>query len=122
MTDIYDVRAFRPRVPDVHQVRVQVKGAELGARDIRWDASRVKTDRSRCDLTLHVPGYIEVFSPDSVANQRTVEAVFVLLDHLVGEWAVEAQVGHIAWRSIKEAADLPTLVTLPDYLDRIAAE
>ena len=114
----YDVVAFRPRVPDPENLRIRVKGQGLGANDIHFDVRRHRADATRCDLIVHVPGYMDAFPADSLANRPVVEAVFLLLDHLVGEWAVEEQIGAIDWHSLTDATGLPTLVALPGYLDQ----
>lgn len=118
----YDIRAFRPRVGDPSGIEIRTEGVSLTPRDVRWDAVRDRTNRSVCHLDLHVLGFIDALPADGPANRARCSAVFLLLDHLVGEWAVEAQIGRINFHSHQDAADLPTLLTLPAYLDRIAAE
>lgn len=122
VTARYDVRAFRPRVPNPRDMRIRLKGNEIGPVDIYWKAKQHRHDRTRCDLTLYVPGYIDALPANSTANQSVAEGVFVLLDHLVGEWAVEAQIGVIDWKAIGNTTGLATLDTLPDYLDTISAQ
>lgn len=121
VTDRFVVKAFRPRVPDPAGMRVRVKGRDLGVIDVHWDAKRYRRDPTRCDLVLYVPGYLDGLAEDSTANGPLVEAVFLLLDHLVGEWAVTAQIRWIQWRSAAESEGLPTLLALPEYLDQISA-
>lgn len=124
VTRRYDVRAFRPRLGDPTRLKIRLKGNEIGVSDLRWKATQHRRDRSKCDLTIYVPGFIDALPADSSTNRGVVEPVFLLLDHVVGEWAVETQVDGITWASPKAAtsADLPTLDQLSDYLDKISAQ
>lgn len=116
----YDVRAFRPRMAEPSRLRIRVGGYEMDPNSIRWDAKRHRDDRSCCDLLLYIPDFDESLPADAPGNEPLARAVFMLLDHLVGEWAVAVQIGTIEWYSSHNASDLPTLVTLPDYLDRLS--
>lgn len=119
--DRFGVRAFRPRVLDARQ-RIRTKGAEVGAEDIHWSAVQHRRPRNRCDLTLYVPGYIDALPSGSVANERVCSGAFLLLDHLLGEWAVMTQIGAIDWHGAAGGQGHPDLSALPDFLDKITAE
>lgn len=122
VTDRFTVRAFRPRSPHHEHMRVTYKDRDVGVSDIKWTARQQRRDRTRCDLNLYLPGYLGALPPTSSANSSVIEATFLLLDHAVGEWGVEAQIGQIDWFSIDAAGpDARPMSELPGYLDHISA-
>ncbi len=80
----WKVIAFRPARPSV--TTIKIKGVSLDAHTLEFLAERNGT---KTDLTISVPGY------RSTPNHAYDEAVYLLLDGLVGEYAVEMTIGGI---------------------------
>jgi len=109
----WKVIAFRPARPSV--TTIKVKGITLDARTIDFLAERNGT---RTDLTISVPGY------RPTPNHAYDEAVYLLLDGLLGEYAVETTIGGIdivasegrptgSWRPFVAIAELARDVRNP---------
>ena len=79
----WKVIAFRPPRPDVTQI--SVGGIDLDARKIEFLAR----PGERTDLVIAVPGY------QSRPEKKLEQAVYLLLDGMVGEYAVEMRIGGI---------------------------
>src|SRR5207245_8240432 len=75
---------FRPPRPDVTQV--SLGGVHLDARSIGFLA---EPDGDRTGLTVSVPGY------KATPNKTYEQAAYLLLDGMLGEYAVETGVGFI---------------------------
>ncbi len=80
----WKVIAFRPARPSV--TTVTVKGVTLDAHVIEFLAER---KGAKTDLTISVPGY------RPTPNHAYDEAVYLLLDGMLGEYAVETTLGGI---------------------------
>lgn len=115
-------RALRPRVGDPQSLTMRLFGRTLGPADIRWSATPQRRNKGVVDVTFHIPGWIDALPPESQANENLAGLVFVILDHLLGEYSVATQIGNIDWRSDKNAEGLPNLLAFADYLDRLAAQ
>ena len=102
---------FRPRRPDVTLVRVD--GVELDARNVVFVA---EPDGARVALTIAVPNYR--VTPTKAYEQ----AVYLLLDGMLGEYTVETRVGGIAIiaASDRRAAQWLPLTDVAKAVDAVA--
>ena len=117
----FDVRAGRPRLPDADNQEIEVGSRRITGSAISWTGEPQRRPRGTCNLHLFIPGWIDALPPDSPANQRLASAVFMLLDHALGEFAMLSQVGVIDWASAAQAPPAARpLGELPDFLDGLA--
>lgn len=120
VVEAWDVRALRPRGEGTDFV-IKLNSVQLSTRQVKWEATAQRGRPTVADLDIYCPGLIEALPPSSTFNERRVQIVFTLLDHLVGEWGCEMQIGAISWHGDTDRA-LPALTELPAFLDRLAAQ
>jgi hypothetical protein len=101
---------FRPPRPDV--TRIKVAGVELDSKQLEFLS---EPDGAKVGLTISVPGY----KPTPAKSYE--QAIFLLLDTILGEYAVETAIGFVniigpekrpagRWRPLPT---LPTVVKSP---------
>jgi len=120
----FQVHAGRPRVADPAFLSVRLGDATIPAGDLRYSASQHPAGSTRCDVVLYVPGYDRDADPFGERNGDLTARMLLALDHLLGEYNTETQIGMIEWEPADAAADDPDarpLTSLPDYLDTLAA-
>lgn len=118
----YDLRALRPRHPDPAGLVIGFGGTKLDPHTVRWQGQVQRNNPTVADLTVYVPGFIDALPAAGTVNEQRCGAVFLLLDHLLGEWAVEMQVGGIDWAGTDQLPDSARpLIELADWLDRLSA-
>lgn len=122
VTERFHVHAFRARAVDSTGLSVRVGSTALSADTVRWISIPTPGRPDVCHLTVFVPGWLEALGDESPYNEQRLQAVFLLLDHVVGEFAVMTQLGELR---LREAASAPAaaqpLSALGDHLDRISA-
>ena len=109
---------FRPPRPDVTQI--SVGGLQLDARTVQFLA---EPDGDRTGLTVSVPGY------KATPNKTYEQAAYLLLDGMLGEYAVETAVGFIKivpadgrrpgqWRPLNSHVSFPERTITSSWLAR----
>lgn len=102
------VIAFRPRHDDLANLALEVAGVTLDPKVVQYSS---ETSGGRLGLHLHLPGY-----KDGATELQM--ATMLLLDAVLGEYDVEAEIGFIELHPLGETTtDLKPLTALRTEVD-----
>jgi hypothetical protein len=105
----WKIVAFRQRDPEFE---LEMGGIKLDPKKIRFTGER---DGDKMSVELFVPGYDD--------SDPMKQALFVMLDHTVGEYDMETKIGGIDFAALAKApASAKTLTELPALLDKTFAK
>ena len=106
----WDVVKFRQRFGPIPHLNFE--GIRVESRELRFALHR---DGDKLGIVVFMLGH------DDPQRQH---AVFIMLDHTLGEYDMETRVGAVGWLPLDEVEQYPTctLEQLPDIFDRVIAE
>lgn len=106
----WKIIAFRPPVKDINDFRLRFGNAEFRANDVWFSITR---SSDQFDLNV----FVRIF--DGVGQDVINQAAFLMLDHTIGEYAVETKINRITFDSLPidpVASGLHPLAMLPNMM------
>jgi len=106
----WQFNSFRQRVPDDY-FEIQYGEIKIGYDDIFF---RYADDNGKIGIELNIRDY----------NNETQNAIYILLDGLIGEYDVTMRIGWIDWKKLdeNEIENLNPLITLRTLIDENKSE
>jgi hypothetical protein len=105
--------AFRQRIPG-DDIEINMGGLKIGYSDIYF---RYGNDDNKIGIELNIRAY-------DPADNRYKNAIYVLLDGLIGEYDMETKIGWIQWVTLEGSKidDLIPLISLREIVDAMGGD